>query len=307
MFKRIIPIVLGLGIAAICYAEIPVRVSAKAEPTRVTLGDEIRLVIEIERPQKFSLEPLPAKLPLGPFEVKSMNRAEEQAGGRIKETLVLTLTTFELGQLQIPPVSVRTKDPKGLVYETPTPLIPIQSVSVGNVTEKSDIRPIKGPLSMSRKALQIIAAVCAGLFLATLAMILWFRRRASQAVDPETLKPAHERALLELGRLQKKNYAVEGKNKVYYSELSDILRRYLERRYGLKVFEWTTAELVSELKKNAFAIEVTDKIRLLLESADLVKFAKFSPPVSQAETLEAELRTIVETTKELPDEEAKKR
>lgn len=304
MFKRFCLILILLCAAIPVFADIPVSVRSKAEPTRVTLGEEIHYAVEVERPQKFTLEAFPEKLFPKQFEIKARNHIQEENGGHVKEIFSYTLITFELGQLKIPALPIRAKDPKGMTYDVSTNEVTIQSVSVGKVTEKSDIKPIKGPLSMSAKALYIALLVLGALIIAGWAGWMIAKRR-KPVIDPETLKPAHERVLLELDRLKKKDYLSNHNEKAYYSELADILRRYLSRRYGFDTFDWTTAELVSELKTKGFETHLVGRIRELLEKADLVKFAKFSPPKMDAETLETELVSIVEATKETPEEKKK--
>ena len=120
----------------------------------------------------------------------------------------------------------------------------------------------------------------------------------------ESLLPAHERAFLELKKLREKKFLEVAKIKEYYSELSDILRRYLDRRFGFQTLELTTFEILNLLKEKNFERNVLEKAKLLFENSDLVKFAKYSPFGSLAAQLEVELIQVVETTK--PVEEVKK-
>ena len=124
-------------------------------------------------------------------------------------------------------------------------------------------------------------------------------------MDLESLKPAHERAALELERLKNKEFLEAGKIKEFYSELADILRRYLERGFQVETLELTTLELVKILKEKNFGAEILQRVKHVLENSDLVKFAKFIPPRTLADELMAEVARIVELTK--PKEEAAKK
>jgi len=85
-----------------------------------------------------------------------------------------------------------------------------------------------------------------------------------------------EIALKALEELRMKSLWQNGKVKQYYSELSTIVRVYIEDRYGINAMEMVSDEILE-----AVAIEVTTdifhKLRDLLQISDLVKFAKWSP------------------------------
>ena len=83
-----------------------------------------------------------------------------------------------------------------------------------------------------------------------------------------------ERAWVELDRLLKKGLPGRGRYKDFYVELTMVVRRYVQRKYGIKAPHLTTEEFFAELaKSNNQTIEQSNNLRRFLESADLVKFA----------------------------------
>ena len=71
---------------------------------------------------------------------------------------------------------------------------------------------------------------------------------------------------------------------MYYTRLTEIVRQYLENRFGIQSLELTTAETFTLLKKTGFREdELFLKLRTLLTGADLVKFAKYKPDASENE------------------------
>lgn len=94
-------------------------------------------------------------------------------------------------------------------------------------------------------------------------------------------KPAHEIALNEIDRIKNDSeWRVSGNSKDYYTALTDALRVYMNERFGFKATEMTTDEIVAKL------LQIKDKesikeLREILETADLVKFAKFNPPMNE--------------------------
>ena len=283
-----------------------VKVSSRVLPTKAHLGDELRLLIQVSSPDGYSVTPPSDKNKLTPFEIKRVEArpAIKNNGYRI-DTFVLTLTVFELGDLTVPPVSIIYADGAG---RTGQAFSKAAKVKVNGVkkrsTDKEDIRPIKGPVSIDlRHWRDALFGVLALLLAVWLGIKIVLRRRSQQLRDLESLKPPHERAALELGRLQNGGWLEQGKVKEYYSELADILRRYLNRCFGFQTMDLTTLELLKELKQRGFYQDVIEKVRSVLENSDLVKFAKLVPARTLASTLVIEIQRVVELT--MPAEDKK--
>lgn len=118
--------------------------------------------------------------------------------------------------------------------------------------------------------------------LVAVAAVLWWRRRkrASQWTPPV---PPHERALAALQDLVEEDLPGQGRFKAFYLRLSDIVRHYLEERFGLRAPEQTTEEFLSAMVSAPVIAHGHHKLlRSFLEQADMVKFAKFVPSVEQA-------------------------
>ena len=74
-----------------------------------------------------------------------------------------------------------------------------------------------------------------------------------------------------------------GLQKEYYTQLTDTLRTYIERRFGFKALEMTTEQIIERLESLHDA-EAMSELRSLLQTADLVKFAKFIPLMNENDT-----------------------
>lgn len=111
----------------------------------------------------------------------------------------------------------------------------------------------------------------AGLILAFLAILVFrFLRRAVK----ERLMSPFERAGLELDRLLRRNLPGKGLFKDFYIELTMVVRRYVERSYGLKAPKLTTEEFLAAAQQNSsFGEEQVKSLAGFLQSADMVKFA----------------------------------
>jgi hypothetical protein len=106
------------------------------------------------------------------------------------------------------------------------------------------------------------------------------RRQASEADVPLSPK---ELAWLELERLVQQNLAQKDV-KLFYVELTGVIRRYIERSTGVRAPEQTTEEFLSQISRHtSFAAEESDRLKAFLESADLVKFAAQEPRAEDIE------------------------
>lgn len=285
-----------------------VRLKARPSPSKITLGGECRLMIQADALPSTSVEPPTEKVNLAPFELRRVETYVPQpVGNRVRHIFVLILTVFELGEQQIPPVAIRTRDAAGretVVWTEPRKVTVVEVKK--RSTDKDDIRPIKGPVSMDLSRVWSWAfGLLAALLAAVLAVKVVLRRRKKKMLDLEALLPCDRRAELELGRLQNGGLLEAQKIKEYYSELADILRRYLSRRYAFNAMDLTTSELSDALKARQFARALTEKVRGTLEQADLVKFAKFVPARSLASDLVQQVSSIVDETRPAPAETGK--
>ena len=90
-------------------------------------------------------------------------------------------------------------------------------------------------------------------------------------------RPAHEIALETLKKIAEEKLWQQGLYKQYQSSVSDAIRTYIEHRFDINAMEYTTDETLSHLRNNLVPVEAKEKLRQLLQLADLVKFAKAIP------------------------------
>ena len=134
---------------------------------------------------------------------------------------------------------------------------------------KKDLPPLSWKL-VGWVALGILAV------LAVLAGLVWFVRYITRRVKEHRMSPI-ERAWVELDRLLKKGLPGRGRYKDFYVELTMVVRRYIQRKYGIKAPHLTTEEFLSEIAHDASRVSSLSSnvlsLRKFLESADMVKFA----------------------------------
>jgi hypothetical protein len=267
---------------------------------KATIGDEIVITAEITHDDAFKVEDLPPDLQAPPFIVKRVERvAPRKARGVTADGFRIALTIFDTGRFTVPAIPIRFKDPSGKPGVVHTEKWDIEVFSVlGMQKESKDIRPLKDPLSLETEAERrrrwvLIAAGAVLLLLLVYAGWLGWKRYQAWL---EERKPAHQKALEALDRLDKKQLIVAGQPKAYYDELTHILKLYLVRRFGAGSLDETTREFLTALAAVPAADAESDTVRSVLNAADLVKFARALPEAAEAkDSLEA-VRGIVQRT-----------
>lgn len=180
----------------------------------------------------------------------------------------------------------------GTTKEISTPELYVTINSVLGPDSK-DIREIKGPLSAAWKiVLVVLAAVALGL-----AGYFWWRRKKQIAggfFSGPPPRPAHEAALEALVALES---SLGGPAKTFYSRLSDVLRQYIEGRYGVPAMDRTTSELFQEMKRRPAEFSLLAELRDVLGTSDLAKFAKWEPTEEERRRDVGQVRQFVLKTK----------
>ena len=111
----------------------------------------------------------------------------------------------------------------------------------------------------------------------------YFKKRQKEKTEEEVYKTPIEKATNLLNNLEKKELWQRGEVKEYYSELTDIVRNYIEEAIEIPAMESTTSELIEGLKiasrkkKMKLSQETIENLFVVLKQADLVKFAKSKP------------------------------
>ncbi|WP_285009088.1 hypothetical protein [Pedobacter faecalis] len=294
-----------LGLAASAQ---DVRVAAVLDTGVIALGDQtvLRLSAEVVRGKRVSLpaltDTISSKIVIaaaGKADTSDLKNGQDLI--RIEQAY--TITSFEPGLHQVPGF---TFEADGKTYTTDP--LPLQVTSVQVDTTKA-IFDIKQPLGVSYTFLDWLSdnkvLVGAGLLLILLLGLLWyyFRRRkpAEKPVPQEPVLAAHVEALQKLDELNAKKLWQQGQVKAFYSDLTEILKIYLERRFRISAQEHTTDEILNALKgleKVDGDLSAADRAALgqILSEADLVKFAKAVPAPGENDLRLAEAIAFVRAT-----------
>lgn len=163
----------------------------------------------------------------------------------------------------------------------------------GEVTDIRDIKPITKvdePLPWTWLA----AGGGALLLLAGLGVWWWRRSRAAQPARPP--RPAHEVAFAALDDLRGTDFADPDAVHSFYFRLSEILRTYVEARFGLNATDLTTEEILAQLREGQHFLPQADVLRRFLLATDQVKFADHHPAKEEIHAAYEDALGYVEAT-----------
>jgi hypothetical protein len=270
-----------------------------------TVGDPIPLHLTITYPAELPDIDLP-ELPQnwGPFELREQHVAplKEDAGLKsLVHTIVVTL--WAPGDYETPPLMVRYQDRAGELHEIAVPPahVSVRSVLDPADQEKRDLKP-QVWLPGSPAWPWVLGGLALTLFAGALGWAVWRRggRRALPSTIPSVasdLRPAHAIAHAGLDRIAALDLPSKGQLKRHYTLIADCLRAYLLNRYGIPAMDLTTAEIVATLRPHHVDARQVELVGELLSEADLVKFARFTPPAAQVHAAVQRARHIVDVTR----------
>jgi hypothetical protein len=258
------------------------RVTARVEPAEVTVGDRVRVEIEVALPSE--APPLVPAVPhgfrrWGDAEVLAAGSAQRLSGAPATPTyrLHLVLAAFAPGEVELPPVPLVLAAPEGAAAPAVAPLEVITPAGLGFVVRSvlpAEGSPTPQPPAPPRRlpagaafwwtagALALAAALAAG-------ALAWRPRAAAAPARAPVVVPPLAGLLGELESL-----AAERSVERLHTRLSSALRRFLAGLLGIAAVEHTTSEIDRELRRGPLAAGTRRDLIELLRRCDEVKFAR---------------------------------
>ena len=228
--------------------------------------------------------------------------------GYMKVAAHYTLTSFDDTLYYIPPMKVKVD---GKEYESKSLALKVLTVEVDTLHPnqffpQKDIQALPFLWSEWSSLIWLCLAV---LLLYVLCGLMFVRLKSKKpivfSVKIIKLIPPHQKALTVIEEIKSQSVSTTPEdNKKYYTQLTDALRQYMNERFGFNAMEMTSSEIIERLKKERDQ-EKIQELTMLFETADLVKFAKYSVGVSENDqNLISAINFINETKQEnLPTEQ----
>jgi hypothetical protein len=282
-------------------------VISRLDTNTMLIGDQVRFNIGISMPVKTLVRwPVIGDTILGHIRVLNRSRIDSTYSAD-KKTLRLNqsflLTTFDSGYFAIPPVRFYIQQPPDttrIVQQSEPAFLNVHSVHVDTTLA---IKPIKGPIKIPISFREMLPWIIAGLLVIGLIsfIIYWLRKRRKAEpvfrIRPRIIMQPHETALMELEKLRIKKLWQGGRIKEYHTELTEIIRKYIEERFSIMALEMTSDEILESLNERV-GISKDDMNRLvqIFVMADMVKFAKAQPLPTEHELSLEHAVTFIKNT-----------
>lgn len=283
-------------------------ITATVDSTQIKIGEEIKFSILVEADSTASIVFPKGDNLFAPLELLESYKADTlKKGGKYSLIKKYGLTQFDSGVYFIPKQKILINEKS---FYTDSIRIAVADVPVDTLKQK--MYEIKSLVSVEKgssnwwKYLLIILGLLAvfGLYFYYFVFQLKAKKKKKKAAEI----PPYDRALLQLNELDNSKFLLKSEYKDYYSELTNIVRQYIEEEVRIDALESTTEELIRkiEAQKKAGYLDLKDEtiknLKNVLQTADLVKFAKSKPDaaVVQADRNLVE-HIVVETKEAIPE------
>lgn len=286
--------------------ETPIKISVGVNRDTIQIGDVFTCRVEIEWTGEIKLGELITGEKLGVFEVLKRSPVIDKKLDERRNLRIYTfdLRTFETGEFEIPPFTIKYQTADNLEKEASSLPLKLKVESVLPADNKLlTLRPFKPPAEIPAQYTRLykfIASIVAAIILLLAGYWLWRKWRQKKYKTPqqiEELRPPDEIAREELMRIKTSSLLSEGKIKEYYSRVADTIRIYLGRRYNILAIDMTSFELLNTLESQIRVdSEILSLLSEFLDECDLVKFAKYIPPQEQWLPLIDKALKIIELT-----------
>ena len=265
-------------------------------PARLTVGDRFDVALTVTAPNH-SLVTGPLTDSTGVFVVAREQRKTAIRPGSDQTTYHLSLAGFRTGRHALPVFVFLVQNGSAIdTLKSDTASVTLASVLPASM---QDIHPLAAAEAFPNHLLWIIPVAL--VVLAALALLgrrLYRRLRRIQTLAEAPLPPWEE-ALAALEAMPWREWLAAGQVKRYYYALSQVLKRYIERRFGFDAVEQTTTEILLSMRTHRTPMR--DEIARFFSRYDIVKYAKWEPPTDEAESAIAQVREfVVKTRPEAP-------
>ncbi len=261
--------------------ELPIIINSSVNKHKVTIADQITYTVTLTYdPKKIKTPPFSPGTNLSSFEIKDYKiYKQKKKKGKIIQKYEYIITTFTIGEFKITPLEVNYTTHSGEEKKITAPEISIIVEGIKpSQTDRGDIRDIKSPVYIKWGFLFYLILAIILLIIGGGTGLYFYRKKKTELFSaPQDTTTAEEIAFRELEKISQMDLIKQGKIKLYYILISEVIRKYIEKRFEISVLDRTTYELYRQMRMLNINNKQCRQIRDFLEECDLVKFAKFEP------------------------------
>lgn len=288
------------------------RITAELDSTIMTMGSTTSLNVEVHipgqaEPQFIGFPPPPEEnvgfVQFGPVQVVAADSSSTADNGR-NYKFNYTIQAFDPGMWTLPPFGVVMPGSSDTVLSEVLAL-KVLPVEVDTITMA--LMPSAPPSSVPMKWhdwipvwLIIVLASLAAIALICFVVFKFRKHKEEVMIKKSRPIPPYDLAKMRLETLRNRKLASSGHEKEFYTELTDILRQYLQGRFGINAMEMTSGQILKALRNNPLTRMPAAQMDEVLKIADFVKFAKERPLAEDNERALIRSAQFVEDTKPVP-------
>jgi len=292
-----------------------VAVELSIDSIQIVVGDQTKMRLNVTMPAGKQLQ-MPEYKRAEPLiqgvEVleQSVPDTTELDHGMVRVQRLYTITSFDDSLYQIPPMAVKVD---GKEYMSEPAALKVLTIEV-DTTNTSQFFPPKdvqdNPFQWADvKLIFWLSILLIILCIAAYYIILVLRGKKKIKFPLKIMRRLlpHQKAMKEIEEIKASKLSSSENAKEYYTRLTDTLRKYIEERFGFSAMEMTSAEIIERLKANGDQ-KMIGELQELFQTADLVKFAKYSTLINENDMNLVNAVEFINTTKleEMPKEEIEK-
>jgi hypothetical protein len=296
-----------LILLAAVYSSATVVLSSVSQDS-LFVGDRVHFGVNILVPKGGQVVPPATDNSFGRFVVKewASDKSEKKNADSLSFNYILTTYSPECCTIPSLPFLQTINNKTDTLRTNPIPMR-VVLVAPSSAKDTAAIRDIKGLERVGTPSLFWLWLVLAfGAVAAAIVLIRRFRKKKTFSAPVVPPKPPYEEAIEALRLLEAKQYIVKGMIREYVFELSDIIKRYIERRFGTNAAEFTTEEMLDWIRISPLDPAMRRALEWFFSTADPVKFAKWTPDSDTTERFGVDMRTFVEQTKPMQPQTGKK-
>lgn len=294
-------LLLSLSLGAL---QAQVSVKTQLNKSKIIIGDQIKASVYISAPKGTTIESVRYQ-DWEEAGIELLDMSELLTSSRSPSLVMiqeLKLTSFDTGYHRLPPLAVLYTQ-NGMLDTTYSNDLAIEVLGM-EVQADAPIRGNKDIIKEKQNFRDYLPYLLGALSVLFIGGLLWWMKNKSEDKEeviapPPPPRPAHEIALEKLNLLKQNAAWQSGDIKAFQSDLTYAFREYLENRYSLHALEATTSEIQAQLSSIAIDKEAQKEMSSILQTADMVKFAKATPPLeTHAQALDT-IINFVENTKKV--------
>jgi hypothetical protein len=280
-------------------------VTSKLDTNKIIIGDQIKLYLKAQAGTGTKVKfPMLVDTIRDKIEIVNQTKIDTSYSPdkqRYELTKTFTITSFDSGYFAIAPFNFYVDDDSINAISTSALLLTVQTLSVDTTKAFRDIKgPLNAPLTFDEILPYLIVAIAILFIIVGIIIYLKKRKKVAPIIYsiPKVIIPPHLEALESLQKLKDEKLWQNGFEKEYHIRLSDIVRTYIEKRFGLTALEQTTDEIIRHTRTLEIIDEaLRNKLRQILMLSDMVKFAKELPLPNENElSMEYAFEFIHKTT-----------